>query len=113
MTFTGNPLRGEIGNITREQGLKNFELPPDRMTVLMFGGSQGAHALNRLIPAAFAARAGDPRWRGLQFIIQTGPNDASAVSKNLRAVPVKSVVLPYIENMAAAFAKLKNREGAN
>lgn len=104
VVHTGNPLRSGIGGVQRSEGSKDFGLDPRRQTVLMFGGSQGAHALNMLVPAAIAARAGDPRWRELQFIVQTGPADAAAVAERLRTVPVKTVVRPYIEDMAAAFA---------
>lgn len=104
VVHTGNPLRPGIGRTARAEGSTAFGLDPGRTTVLMYGGSQGAHALNLLVPAAIAARAGDPRWRELQFIVQTGPADAAAVAERLRGVPVRTVVLPYIDNMPAAFA---------
>ena len=50
---TGNPVRDEIAGLDRQAqraaARENFELHPDRRTLLIFGGSQGARTLNRAI----------------------------------------------------------------
>ncbi|MEX2328767.1 MAG: undecaprenyldiphospho-muramoylpentapeptide beta-N-acetylglucosaminyltransferase [Nitriliruptoraceae bacterium] len=53
---TGNPVREEILHLDREatraEARERFGLRPDRTTLLVFGGSQGARSINRAILAA-------------------------------------------------------------
>jgi len=102
VAFTGNPLREDLGRHTKAEGRLEFGLSPDKQTVLVFGGSQGAHSINMAMAKAIAAQGG--RWSGLQFIFQTGKNDFETVNIMLASSPVTTVVLPYIEKMALAFA---------
>ena len=46
---TGCPVRPEIISATREQGLDHFGLDPNKKTLLVPGGSQGAMNVNRTI----------------------------------------------------------------
>jgi UDP-N-acetylglucosamine--N-acetylmuramyl-(pentapeptide) pyrophosphoryl-undecaprenol N-acetylglucosamine transferase len=102
--FTGNPVRGEIGAASRSDGAKAFGLDPGMKTVLLFGGSRGAHSLNQAITAALKANSRDARWQALQFIIQTGKEDLESVRTELNGSPIKRTVLPYIDNMHQAYA---------
>ncbi|MBA2427905.1 MAG: undecaprenyldiphospho-muramoylpentapeptide beta-N-acetylglucosaminyltransferase [Actinobacteria bacterium] len=49
--LTGNPVMPELGDFDRAaeraKGVARFELDPARRTVLIFGGSQGAHTVNQ------------------------------------------------------------------
>lgn len=47
MELVGLPVRQEIGQLSREQGAKHFGLRPDRLTLLVTGGSRGARTLNQ------------------------------------------------------------------
>ena len=47
---TGLPVRGNLTRRTREQALGKLGFSPDCMTILSFGGSQGAKCLNDLMP---------------------------------------------------------------
>jgi len=102
--FTGNPLRPEIGSVSRSDGAARFGLDHAQQTILLFGGSQGAHSLNTAMIDTLKAKANDRRWRELQFIVQTGTRDCARARTELAAMPMKVVVLPYIGNMPAAFA---------
>ena len=53
--LTGNPTRQDlvISNKNREKGYEFFQLDPNRKTILMLGGSQGARTLNESIVSAF------------------------------------------------------------
>lgn len=104
VVFTGNPLRGAIGKILRSEGAAAFGLDPNRMTVLLFGGSRGAHRLNTVIVETLKLRACDARWSLLQFIIQTGRDDLGWVRTELKQVPNTMIILPYIDDMAQAYA---------
>ncbi len=51
--LTGTPARPEIMNLpSREEGAKAFGLDPNKKTILVTGGSQGALRLNQLTAAA-------------------------------------------------------------
>lgn len=95
---TGNPVRREF-----------FEIPekhrdPSRLSVLIFGGSQGAHAINQAIIAALPL-LGELKTR-LRFTHQTGETDyeriASAYAKE--GWSEQANVRKYIYDMVTAFA---------
>ncbi|MDP2912518.1 MAG: undecaprenyldiphospho-muramoylpentapeptide beta-N-acetylglucosaminyltransferase [Candidatus Omnitrophota bacterium] len=78
-TFTGNPIRPEIlassGNPgSRENGIKKFGLDTDKFTVLVIGGSQGAHFLNETFIKAVSGLGPDVK-RSIQIIHITGIKD--------------------------------------
>ncbi|SDD22767.1 undecaprenyldiphospho-muramoylpentapeptide beta-N-acetylglucosaminyltransferase [Niabella drilacis] len=68
--ITGNPVRQSIAtmNISRETALQYFSLSPDKITVLVVGGSLGARSVNE----AVAAHVDELLKAGLQLIWQTG-----------------------------------------
>ncbi len=45
----GNPVRSVDLQVTKEEAYQHFQLKPDRKTVLIFGGSQGARKLNEIV----------------------------------------------------------------
>jgi len=68
---TGYPLRPELVAATREQAIAHFDLDPARKTLLVFGGSRGARAINKLLEAILA----DILDLGVQVIHVTGTLD--------------------------------------
>jgi UDP-N-acetylglucosamine--N-acetylmuramyl-(pentapeptide) pyrophosphoryl-undecaprenol N-acetylglucosamine transferase len=52
---TGRPVPRAVLDATSEQGRREFDLPPGRRVVLVFGGSLGATTLNRATSAAWAS----------------------------------------------------------
>jgi len=83
-----------------------FQIPPrppdGDPTLLLFGGSQGAQALNRALVGALPELA--KRVPGLRIIHQTGEreyNDCQA--EHLRA-RISAEVSPFIDDMPGAFA---------
>lgn len=48
-TVTGYPVRAEFFKATRGEGRAHFHLDPESPVVTVFGGSQGAHALNEAV----------------------------------------------------------------
>jgi len=104
---TGVPVRREF-----------FKVPPRtkdaRPTLLVFGGSQGAHALNQaLLDALPRLAAAVPQ---LSIIHQTGEKDyIEAQAAYLKAM-VAAEVYPFIDDMPGAFARadlLLCRSGAS
>lgn len=81
---TGNPIRPALSAYPRREATySKFGLSPNRKTVFVMGGSQGAHAINKAMGAAlpqlsaFADR--------LQVVHQTGATDAEAVQAAYQA----------------------------
>jgi UDP-N-acetylglucosamine--N-acetylmuramyl-(pentapeptide) pyrophosphoryl-undecaprenol N-acetylglucosamine transferase len=74
--LTGNPVRAEILAGTKERAREAFGLNPDKQTLLVLGGSQGAQGLNqallRILPALL--------MKGVQIIHQTGSAHLSSVT---------------------------------
>jgi UDP-N-acetylglucosamine--N-acetylmuramyl-(pentapeptide) pyrophosphoryl-undecaprenol N-acetylglucosamine transferase len=50
-TVTGYPVRAEFFQATRDAGRAHFQLDHEMPGVTVFGGSQGAHALNEIVRA--------------------------------------------------------------
>ena len=94
--ITGNPIRAAF------LGEKPREAAADpRFTILIFGGSQGAHAINRIVVAALE---GLERLKDrLRFIHQTGEKDRDAVAAAYREQGFAADVVPFIMDMASAY----------
>jgi UDP-N-acetylglucosamine--N-acetylmuramyl-(pentapeptide) pyrophosphoryl-undecaprenol N-acetylglucosamine transferase len=101
-TVTLGPLvRQGIEKGDRNKALVGFGLEPGRYTVFVMGGSGGAHSINMAMKQA-VSRLKD--IRGLQILHQTGEKDVAEVAAGYRDAGVKAVVLPYIHDMAGAYA---------
>jgi len=94
---TGNPVRREF-----------FELPakrrdPKRFELLIFGGSQGAHAINEAMVAALSEL--QDLNEVLQITHQTGTADLERVRAGYAAAGWGTAdVRPYIEDIVTGFA---------
>lgn len=103
---TGVPVRAEFFSIQPKQ-----ESPP---TLLLFGGSQGAKALNRALTAAVPELV--KRVPGLQIVHQTGQADFEQCRAEYEKIGVTVDVSPFIDRMADAFSRadlLLCRSGAS
>lgn len=87
-------LRGGDTHAAAERGREQWGLAPDRKTLLVTGGSQGAVNLNEAVAEAVGTLTGE----GFQVLHAYGKrNTAPAPHEHY-------VALPYIEDMAAAYA---------
>jgi UDP-N-acetylglucosamine--N-acetylmuramyl-(pentapeptide) pyrophosphoryl-undecaprenol N-acetylglucosamine transferase len=100
-TLLGPLVRQGIERGDRDQALAAFGLDPGRFTVFVMGGSGGAHAINMAMVNAAQYLKG---VQALQVLHQTGEKDAAAVTEGYRERGIKAVVLPYIHDMAGAYA---------
>jgi UDP-N-acetylglucosamine--N-acetylmuramyl-(pentapeptide) pyrophosphoryl-undecaprenol N-acetylglucosamine transferase len=98
---TGPLVRKGIERGNREAALAGFGLDRERFTLFVMGGSSGAHAINIAMKQAAPLLADLPAF---QVLHQTGERDAADVSAGYRDAGVKAVVLPYIHDMAGAYA---------
>src|SRR6185437_13515440 len=97
---TGNPVRREFFEIQKKT--RN----PNEFSILVFGGSQGARAINEAMIAALPLLT--KLQDELQLIHQTGEADFAKVSSRY-AESVwreRATVRKYIDNMVEAFAEV-------
>ena len=97
-----------VGNPTRRALWDNFLRPggsgvlSDRFTVLVLGGSQGAHGLNlKVLEALPSLRS---RAGRLRFIHQSGARDKELVEKGYLENGITAKVHDFIVDMPAAYA---------
>lgn len=100
LRVTGVPARLGLLAPTRDEGIKRFGLDPARKTVLIFGGSRGAHSINTAFVEAARTleREGD-----LQFILQTGEADYQWVTGALGGGGLSCRAYPYIDQIGYAY----------
>ena len=96
---TGNPLRA-LPEVSRADAAARLGILPDRPTVLVIGGSRGAHSLN--LAGADAAAEMVPA-REIQFLMLTGSGDADTIGSRFETLPGVRV-LPYLEEVELAYA---------
>jgi UDP-N-acetylglucosamine--N-acetylmuramyl-(pentapeptide) pyrophosphoryl-undecaprenol N-acetylglucosamine transferase len=112
VVVTGLPVRPSIvQGADRKAAREQFGLDPDRFTVLVFGGSQGARRVNEMVLDAVLPLI----QLGLQVLHQTGEKNYEAVMSR-RPDAEGYVVRPYIDDMAAAYAAadlVVSRSGAS
>jgi UDP-N-acetylglucosamine--N-acetylmuramyl-(pentapeptide) pyrophosphoryl-undecaprenol N-acetylglucosamine transferase len=101
LKVTGNPVRAHILSGDREQALREFQLTPGRPTVFVFGGSRGAHRLNE---AALEAMRRLRDRVDVQFILQTGREDADAAQATAVRERLPATVLAFVRKMHMAYA---------
>lgn len=112
--LTGNPLRRQILNSVaspiKDQGSSedSASLPSPRTAcsrfhLLVFGGSQGAHAINATMIDALPLLKEHPVR--LSITHQTGEKECAEVTAAYRSAGVEAVITPFISDMAAEYAK--------
>ena len=98
---TGNPVRVEIRAGNPQAARQRLGLAPGVFTVLIFGGSQGAHHLNQAILAALPELT---RERAdLQFVHATGARDLAEVRRAYEVTGMRVRAEAFIEDMALAY----------
>jgi UDP-N-acetylglucosamine--N-acetylmuramyl-(pentapeptide) pyrophosphoryl-undecaprenol N-acetylglucosamine transferase len=104
--LTGNPLRRQIvemaETISHEQRTSDTN-ENRRFHLFVFGGSQGAHAINMAMIAALPhlAHLSDH----LEICHQTGDKDCAEVRAAYATSGIPSTVLPFISDMATEYHK--------
>jgi UDP-N-acetylglucosamine--N-acetylmuramyl-(pentapeptide) pyrophosphoryl-undecaprenol N-acetylglucosamine transferase len=99
---TGTPIRKSLARrVPREEALVAFGLRPDRKTLLIMGGSQGAHGINE---AAIKALPLLKEELPLQVIHLTGPNDDQVVAANYRREEIPAHVAAFCHQMELAYS---------
>jgi len=95
----------QLGNPIRRELMDNYMRPVhqhDKLRLLVFGGSLGAHALNMRVVEALPHLA-DLKDR-LEITHQTGARDREQVEKGYAACGFRVEVREFIHDMSAAYA---------
>ena len=93
---TGNPIRMEFEAVKAKARGTPF-------CILIFGGSQGAQALNQRVIEALPLLA--PQRLALRFVHMTGEKDLRRVEAAYQGERLEARVVPYLENMAEEYGK--------
>jgi UDP-N-acetylglucosamine--N-acetylmuramyl-(pentapeptide) pyrophosphoryl-undecaprenol N-acetylglucosamine transferase len=94
---TGVPVRQEFFRVKPIGNADDGRHP----TLLVFGGSQGAAALNRVVTEALPALRG--KLPGIHVVHQTGQRDYNQAQAAYLQSGISAEVYPFIEQMPAAF----------
>lgn len=111
IVLTGNPVRKAILDLAAR---RSQDAEGNALTVLVLGGSQGAHALNMLVKDAFC-REGREALQSLRLIHQTGEKDEEEIRACYRQAGVRAEVSAFFRDMAAVYGQadfLISRAGA-
>jgi len=97
--FVGNPVRAEITRIAPPS--ERFANRSGPLRLLVVGGSLGAAALNDVVPKALAQLA-----EAVRPVVthQSGARHIAALRANYETAGVNAVLIPFIDDMAAAYA---------
>ena len=105
--YTGNPIRAEVLQGTREEGLQYFDFDSDKPVILISGGSRGARSINRAMVDVLVNAATNPT---VQYLHVTGKGEYDDIITRIKDAGVELETLrhirvePYLYNMPQAMA---------
>lgn len=104
VVFTGNPRAQQVAHMQSNFKWSSIGLKDDEATVLIFGGSQGAPAINN----AVIASVNEFNKRTYQVVFVTGQKRFDGVMEKLGKTKIKDniKILPYINNMPQVLPKV-------
>lgn len=99
--ITGTPVRRNLGEqMDRAAAQAVFHLDPEKKTLLVTGGSQGAAGINQLLFRAAPLLAGT----GIQIIHFTGERDDRLAAANYQRDEIPHFVAPFHHRMEEAYS---------
>ncbi|MBV1869869.1 MAG: undecaprenyldiphospho-muramoylpentapeptide beta-N-acetylglucosaminyltransferase [Gammaproteobacteria bacterium] len=103
---TGNPVRQDIVRLLEPEVRFDERQSQQEINILILGGSQGALAINELVPQALSKIAGDSSHCTLPLRIrhQAGRNKDAATASTYEHLALRAKVEPFISDMGAAYA---------
>ncbi|MBF0122893.1 MAG: undecaprenyldiphospho-muramoylpentapeptide beta-N-acetylglucosaminyltransferase [Candidatus Omnitrophica bacterium] len=99
--WTGCPLRPLSCSRRRGEILESFGFKEGQKTILVFGGSQGAKAINEAFLNALSGLSKGASW---QVIHLTGHSSFDGVKARYSMLPVTAFIRAYSDNMAEAYS---------
>ncbi len=99
LIVSGNPLRKGLNRIDKKKAYEIFGLDEKKRTLLVVGGSLGAHSINAVLLNGIDVLS---REAGCNVLWQTGKNDFDWIVRRTASDRVK--ILKFIDNMSAAYS---------
>lgn len=101
--FTGNPIRSSLLKDDRPGNIKKMGFDPDKFTILVIGGSQGAHNLNKAFLKSLS-KMDEPMRMALQIIHITGATDYGWASAAYKELSVEHRVYSFVDRIEEAYS---------
>ncbi len=101
LVVSGNPVRDFKITLSRAKARQRFDLDPEKPTLLVFGGSQGAVTINRAVIDALEKLMHDT---DVQIIWSTGKTGFQEVKEKIIKYSNRIWVSNYIDEMEVAYA---------
>ena len=102
VTVTGTPVRASLCHGTVAGARQQLGLEPGRQTVLVMGGSQGAHAINEAVACALPWL--EERAAAIQFVHLSGDADRESVREGYDKSGLAAKVMGFSEHMELAYS---------
>jgi UDP-N-acetylglucosamine--N-acetylmuramyl-(pentapeptide) pyrophosphoryl-undecaprenol N-acetylglucosamine transferase len=100
---TGNPTRNNLENVDRKKALEyfGFDVADNRITLLILGGSLGAHSINQAVTQSMGAFV----RHQLRIVWQTGSQDVQNAHSAVKETTGKTIWIgSFIDRMDYAYA---------
>jgi UDP-N-acetylglucosamine--N-acetylmuramyl-(pentapeptide) pyrophosphoryl-undecaprenol N-acetylglucosamine transferase len=98
---TGNPVRASVMNGSRSEAIKAFGLDPEKKTILVLGGSQGARTVNNAVLASLEKTQLPAEY---QLLWQTGKRDYKEVAARSGRKVTGCALFPFADRMDLVYA---------
>jgi UDP-N-acetylglucosamine--N-acetylmuramyl-(pentapeptide) pyrophosphoryl-undecaprenol N-acetylglucosamine transferase len=99
---TGTPVRSTLKRLGREEAAAYWGLDPQRLTITVIGGSQGASGLNQMLIRTLPDLH---QWKDrVQVIHQTGLRDVELAEANYRRAGLSARVFAFCDRMEMIYS---------
>lgn len=101
LVLTGNPLRPQLTRLNKQEALSFFGFSKDKFTILVMGGSQGAHKINMEFFKTMSLIKGkvDP-----QIIHLCGANSFDFLNDSYKNLDITAKLFKFLDKMHYAYA---------
>ena len=100
LRVSGNPTREGLDGFSRDQSCCHFQLDGDKTTLFVFGGSQGARAINQAVLKILERLM---ERKNIQILWATGPRWIEEIKNKTKIYGTKIRAFPYIRDMGMAY----------
>lgn len=98
---SGNPIRTTLNTVNRNNAISKLGIDGTKKTLLILGGSQGAHSINQAILNIIDHLIEKKEW---QIIWGSGERDWDVVQQACSRYGSRILVKPFISDMASVYA---------
>lgn len=98
--LTGCPTNFQLSKLNKKEILKSFYLEDNKITLLVFGGSQGSQKINKVFLATAALLKSKINF---QVIHACGKNNFNDIKKQYEQLGVHCATYEFLENISDAY----------